>query len=581
MSSNVLREESFIELSKEVLEAKASSWLGIFQKIYSLVNVENASAYLGILLYIGSKELNVKESGREELEKTFTDLVEKIRKIVPSSLLMHLSSLSLSFSDTVESDEEKELGMLAEIKRIVTECLITNSKYEIWNSVNIFFASKGYSTQVLNEDPTKVLFGILESSPDEDKVKIIREIVFLLTPKDSAKILSFFDENPKHFEMFIILLRFSNPELYQHLLDMVYSEKRYYKEFIIPCLPELEFERVTSYIKDYNWPVTAAIVEKRPELAVKVIAAFQNNELGVSRKFFIEKISEQDEIYSKFLSDLNLSKDELYELSSKSICFADRYFTTIDSEDQMVQFCKIIAKKNETFILSFIKDHRSDGNFEMFLKSLLRTLRLTGNLKDYVLENFARDSHFFHNLMSYLDQPLIEELLSQFYQKSTSVDYLLRKTYPQELIIDLHRYRNTELAGKLIKDCIKNPKFEDKDWILAMKALEQVNAEVKFETAYMLLDQKSSLRSQTIIFIKRSINDDLWDSKKMKNDFFDCLEFLKQDAIQVFEALTREEIIFIIKNSTIIEESVRSFFKSYPKELSPSLRFIKNCLDRV
>ena len=148
---------------------------------------------------------------------------------------------------------------------------------------------------------------------------------------------------------------------------------------------------------------------------------------------------------------------------------------------------------------------------------------------------------------------------------------------PQELIIEINKFTDFSLASKLIEDCFENSKFEEKDWLLAMKYVESINSSVKFRMCYLMFKKRPSLMSEAIKCIKRSINSDIWDNKMASLGIIKCLEYLKEDAITILEAMNKEEIVFVFKKSNEFESAIRKYMESYNGSLPPNLRFIKNC----
>lgn len=566
----------------ELLSNSPSSYIQAMNDIIQTMTSDNAPVYLGFIISFLSKKVDLKEEQFNELSDLLSKVIELFHSSLPKSFQNLIPSSDQLILKTESSYPKAKLNIMNGFKQIILESLIKNSKHEIWNSLNIFFKNKGYKDSSIEEDIHKVFENFLNKSDEAQKLKIIREIAYLIEPKDVLKVFQYFDEKREFIEEFFLLLKFTNTTAYEHLMKLIYGEKKFYKENIIPFLPDFQFDKIVTFIKDYNWNVTAMIIERRPEVALDVIKAFHNGELGMQRKFFIDALAEQDNIFSQYLNELKLSTDEITELSGKSLFFAKKYFYTIQTEEQMLQFCKSFTKKFENHIFDFLKEAESTNLFEIFLKSILRTFRLVGELKNYIISKYSTDQRFFHSLLPYLSMSKIETLLEKFYQKDLSIECLLRKSNPQELIIDLHKFKNLDLSALLIEECIKNSKFEDNDWVLAMKSIEQLNSPIKMNTCWLILNEKPKLRSQAIIFIKRSMGESIWTFKRTINDLLKCIEFLGEDSISIFESMTRDEIIFILRKSAIIENNLRKYLSRFNfKNFTSNMRFLDDCLKSI
>lgn len=103
----------------------------------------------------------------------------------------------------------------------------------------------------------------------------------------------------------------------------------------------------------------------RPDVVESVVNAFREGTLTVSRKGFLEKIIVLDYFFSYYFDDLELTEDEMVELSSRSTHFSQKYFFNINSEERMADFCKTLSKKDEAFILEFIKNNFESSNFAL------------------------------------------------------------------------------------------------------------------------------------------------------------------------------------------------------------------------
>lgn len=583
MESN--EDTTILETLNDFNQTENIDFIAILTKIESIITNNNASSVLGMLVAIQSREIKIENDQKDEFIDRFNRLKIRLNEILPFELKKLIPKNDIKFLEKKEEKIKKD-NILEECKKIITETLIKTSKHEIWNNINVYFNKNDINELLSKENFIKHLFNnlitaIRVSKTPEIAIKILKEIAYLIQESDIDPILSFFNEFSLYFPTFLIILKKCNNSIYEELKRNICSEKRYFKENYVCALPEFEFNKVIPFIKDYNWNVAAILIQKRPEIAKNIIDAFHLGELGISRKFFIESLQKQDYIFSNYISNLNLSTDELVDLCTKSYEFTKKYFNYVETDEQMLQFCKILSKNDEDKILSFLIEVENLPVFENFLKTLLKVTRLGGELKNYIISKYTDNKLFFNSLIPYLDVSTIEPLLSKYYEEGTSIDLLLRKLYPQELIIEIHKFKDTELACNLIKDCISNPKFEDKDWVLALKSLETVYSTIKTSTSLLILKSKKSIKPQTINFLKHSINDTLWKSQNSIYDLIKCLEYLKDECFVVFDSMTRDEIIFVLRNSKIIESNVRSYLKNYQGRLPKNLLFVLDCLDMV
>lgn len=563
-------------------------YLQILDSIHSMASTENAPSILGVVVGLQGREIKIAEEKKPSFLERLRDVKQALGSLLPAHLQRLIPSGEVRFLDE-STDSGKEKNLIKALENLVIDVLIKTSKHEIWNSLNMHFNGGDSGALLHKSGLMRHLFKYLTTASringdvegPEECMHILKEMAYLASEWDVDTILELFLENPQHFGAFLIILRGSNREVYDLLKSTICTEKKYFKEPFIAPLPDIDFAQIAPFIKDYNWEVTASLLQAKPALAKDLIASFQRDELGISKRFFIDAIQKQGDIFSNYISDLNLTSEELVDICTRSYNFTKKYFYHIETEEQMLQFCKILAKREEARILAFLKEIESIPTFELFLKTLLKTCRLTGDLKSYIVSNYADSPAYFNSLLSYLEISNIEGLLEKYYERNTTIEQLLRRFYPQELIIEIHRFKDTTLASNLISDCIDNPKFEDKDWVLAMKSLEAVFSFSKAATSLMMLKRKPNLRAQTINLLKKTVCDSLWDSPTASDDFIKCLELLREDCLVVFDAMTKSEIIFVMQKSRQIENTVRAFFANYSGTLPSNLTFVWNCLRMI
>lgn len=570
-----------------LLNADDVDYTHILMVVKSAVSPKNAPFVLGIVAGIQGRKVKIEEEKKANFISLMSEIKVKLEQLLPTKLKHLIPSSNINFSDqSVKKLERKSI--LKAFEQIIIETLVKKSKHEIWNSLNVHFNRNSVCQFKLKDGLIRHLFRYLTTSTRINKnyngnisaesIKILKEMSFLMNESNIDVTFEFFGENPQYFGSFLIILKACRTEIYEKMQKIIYSEKKYFKESFVCSLPDIDFNKIVPFVKDYNWDVTENLLRYRPAIVKDFIDAFNRDELGISRRFFLDVLCKQDEIFSNFIPDLGLASEELVEICTKSYSFTKKYFYHIETEDQMLQFCKILSKKDEAKILAFLKEIECLSTFELFLKTLLKTTRLTGELKNYIVAKYSDSVTFFHSLISYLEIETIEPLLGKYYERNTTIECLLRKFYPQELIIEIHKFKDPMLAFNLISDCAENHRFENKDWVLAMKSLENVYSAIKSSTSLLILRTKPSIRAQTMNFLKKSVCDAMWKSQMAVQDFIKCLEFLKEDCFAIFDSMTREEIIFVMQKSRQLENTVRTFFKNRSGSLPPNLVFVWNCL---
>lgn len=565
-------EEVFSKLYNKEGSEERPNYLMLVKDLNEIVSAQTASSILGVITGILGREISVKDEEQSEFLKDLEKLIGKLQELLPENLKNHIPEINVMFTSELQGTTQ---SIFDKFKQLIVEALVKNSKYEIWNCLNLYFNKQG-TDYYLKYGLVKYLLRYVSDSSDSDKLKVLREIAYLTQDADINVILEFFEVNSVYFSEFLIMLMNSNRSIYEKLSEILHIEKKYYRKGFITALPIIEFEKIKPHIKDYNWETTAELIEYRPYLAEHVIDAFQKGELGITKKFLMDAVVEQDTAFASFIRDFTF--DDLLELGTRSLVFIKKCFGIIDTEEQMLQFCKVIAKRSEVECLNFIEECKDNSMFELFLTSLLKTTRLTGDLKNHVLSKYSDDPRFFYSLISYMSVETIERLLEKHYKKQKAIESLLRRFYPQELIIEIHRFRDLSLARCLIIECVENPRFDDKDWVLAMKSLENLNSPINASTALLILQTKPRIRSQVIHFLKKSIGKVFWETQTAVADFIKCLEFLKEDCLFVFDSMTKEEIIFVLRKSSRIESIVRKIIDEHTGEFPPNLQFVRNCL---
>lgn len=568
---------NLLDVFHKILSFSSADTLGDLNEVHNRIDSCTAPAVLAFFNALLENEAVL--TFRDPEEEMVSNIREKL-SVCLSNNLKHLV-LNKKIKSPAKSEQNKEPEDIFEkCKKVILETLIRKSKYEISNNIDLFF-NRDNPHKCTPDTLIESLLKYLKVVSAKDSVQILKEIVYNSTENDVNAILECFEDSPENFDILLLIFKFSRTNILELIYNAIYSEKKYFKRSLVSALPDIDHDKVLPLIKDYNWDIAASLIESRPEIVIKFCNYFNEGLIGCTRAFFIEKMIEQDTIFSLYLQDLKLSSEEYLDLAARNKNMAMQYFSIVASEDDMLELTKIFSKKDQNFIIDFIKKHKTDDKIEAFVKCLTKTMRFTGDLKSFIIENFAKQEKYFHSLISYLRMDEIEALLTKYYVPELSVESLLRKMYPQELIIEISKFQDSALGLKLISDCINSSRFDDKDWVLAMKFLETVDSAIKFHMCNLIFTKKSNIKNQAITLLKRSINNSVWDNPLATSEIIKCIEALDEDCIYVFDAMTEEEVIFVFRKSTTTERRMKSFFKNFHGHFTPLLGFVDRCLRKL
>lgn len=564
-------EQNLIPLFNQILNYSSENPKELLKEIKNQINNETAPSILGFINHLYTVEIDLDEDSRDEFQEIAGEIIAILCQKLDKKLSNLIPKEPLTFTANKKSNNGNPFDKFI---NLALETLIKKTQHEIINNFNVEFNREISSN--INYAFTSLDY--LKFCTNEESVQIVKEIVYFVTEDQIEAILDFFEQNNTFFDIFLLALKFSKADILNSIYDLIYSSKKYLKKSFISAMPEVDFDKIIPIVREYNWEILSILIDKRPEIISKICTYFNENSLNVSRQAFLEKVIEQDYLFCYYIDDLPFNQIEFLQICTKSKIFSNFYVLKVKDEEEMIEFCKTILKKDQRYIIEFIEKIRNEACLVLFLVCLCKTMRFADLLKSYLIENFADHKEFFHYLIFYIDSEKTEELLKKYYTKSISVDKLLKKMNPQELIIEINKYQDFNLGSKLIEDCFENSKFHDNDWLLAMKYLESVNTPIKFRMCYLIFQIRPNLKSYAISCIKRSINDTVWNDKISCTGIIRCLEFLKEDSIPILEVMNRSEVGFLFGRSQEIEKNVRRFFENYKGPFSQSLEFIESCL---
>ncbi|KAI5172000.1 symplekin, partial [Pancytospora epiphaga] len=470
-----------------------------------------------------------------------------------------------------------QVDLFDELLSLVTERLIKIQRQEIEKAIEVAYGNEYISDET---GENSILEFYLRNIVGEQRNEAIKYIAILATDECISELLSYFIDEPEDTELFFLMLIQFNKDVYDIAASIIYTEKRYFKPTLAGSLPEVDQVRIIANTRDYNWDTLQAVLIAHPEVAEAVSSAFADGTLKVSRQGFLEKIVPLDYIFAHYLERLALNDEEVIELCDNSTCFAQRYFTMLDNEDKMLEFCKLLSKYTDDFILNFIRSNTNSSNFSLFLNMLTRAMRFTGDLRAYIVDRFAECEEFFHTLITYLDIGRIDKLLEIFYQPGLSIEALRRKYHPQELLLELHRFESVDIGVQLIEECAGMADFTDHDWVFVLKSLESVDRPIKMETCRIILDKRPQLRGQVIFLLRHSLGTYIWHSSIGVSGLIGCLELLGSDLVEILEMMSEKEVIRVLSESKEACNNLRRELGGNT-QISSKYNFLRECLNKA
>lgn len=548
--------------------------------ILSLITKDSAPIILAFIRSFFSSKPTVPSYLAPSFNFLSERVCNKLKEHLPHSLRHHLPNLGL-----IQLQHNLEhLPVFDVLAKVVCEALVRTTLYEINSAITQLKPVDGdTSSRIVEADQNKstnaLFLKYFYMLNVDEQTLFVRHLAFLVAAEDVPGLLTYSSKNEEFAFLFFSALRIYNKAVFSLVCELVSTEKRFFKDVLVRSIPELEIEKVIPTIRPYNWDVLASLLSSRPMAAPCIIQSMKNGELSVSRRFFIERLKEQSEIFAWFYNELDLSADEASELIRSSIQFLQQYFLNAGSEEAILEVARVVSQKDEQSIIEFMEQNKEHANFVTFVRGIASTMRFSGELKSYVLDNLARRREFFHILITYLNLGEIEELFSKYYEKEISVEALLRKLHPQELIIEVHRFRDVLLATNILSECAASEKFSDPDWIFAMKALERTYSEAKMKTSLSLLKRRPRLRRQIITFMAKAINGEFWNSRILSVGLEKCMELLGEHSISLLEMLHRVDIAEILRRFPVVRKNLRLYFEKTTGEIPPRIYSLKKFLN--
>ncbi|KAL6121460.1 hypothetical protein NUSPORA_01616 [Nucleospora cyclopteri] len=545
-------------------------------KISKKISRKNYAEILIKMWEFLSNELEIEESKKDEFIETVQAVNLKLKKVTPENLHFYII-------DNVKFKEEKsQRKTVMEIfSNVIMQTLIVHSKTELMNSIEIGLNS----SKKTGQENMHVINAIYRGIDEEFDKKLVCCIGFLLEPEGMSNFLNFIikmdyrrknkEENLQKLEYkfleildrLFLYIKINKKETYKKMWELLYSEKRYFKEIIVKNMPEIDIDQVLNKTRDYNFNVLASLLKDRPHITDAFIQKYSSGDLLIPKKSFLEKICEYDHFFADKIVKLNLDQFELIELCDKSGLFMQQYFS--HKAGPMHDLCKIFANKGEEFAIEFIKSNMTHQNLPLLVKTMGRTVRLTGQLKDYLVENFSEKAEYFNALLPYVSSEKLELLISHFYKPKESLSGLLRKFHPMDLLLELHRFSDGRVVQKIFHECLMSDKFKDTDFIFLLKYLESNECLFKFQTCLALLKNYKSLQKQCLIFLENT--DEITEDPV----YVECLEQI--DCMRIIEKMNNINCIEVVKQSELIRKKLAAYFIRN-KSLNTKMKELKGLL---
>ena len=334
-----------ISLFNEVLKSKNRNALDLLQKIKKSINQKSAPAILSFIHTLHSTELYLEQDLRQDFEINVQEIQTILTQFLSDKLAKLVTNEPLNFK--VIQKEEKTNVFDQSIK-LIFETLIRKTQHEIQNNINILFKKE----TLKNINITVESLNYLNLVKHEERIFLIKEIASFVQEQDLQDVLDYFDKNPEFFDIFIITMKFINPEILQCIYNMIYTSKKYLKKSLVCSLVNIEIDKILPNIREYNWEILAGSIEKSPEIIPDICTAYSENILNLSKNTFTEKILDQDGLFCHYIDYLPFTHKEFLELCSSSKPFTNFYYEKIKAEDEMLDFAKHLQRKSKTLQLS-------------------------------------------------------------------------------------------------------------------------------------------------------------------------------------------------------------------------------------
>ncbi|ORD94797.1 hypothetical protein ECANGB1_2332 [Enterospora canceri] len=536
----------------------------------SIVDEINTDTCYGHLMTVYSaliREIDVEAEEKDDFIEALNLVNAKLREFVPFEYQFYIIDRPI-----YKGKKEMKKGLF----ELFTDCIIqmvlehtttelTNELNKVQNKQNNTKEQAGINSYICN-----ALFRIrnVPLSP-----KMTKYVAFALNKDDIKEFLSFIikmehkrntalESNEEFAASFLdalnslfLAIKNINSDTYAEILKIVHSEKKFFKRVIFSNLPDVYMSYVYSTTRDYNFDVLVSLYDSRPYLVEETILKVNQGELLIPRKSFIDKIMENDKYFAKMIIKLDLTKEELANVTENSNLFLVEYFT--QKAGPMVDLCKVLANKSEEFIIEFLENNVNSDNMPNLIRSISYAIKLTSNLKEFILNNFGDRKEYFNALIPFLTVDEIEERLGMWYEKNKTIEALLRKYHSGDLLTVLHKMVYSRNIKAVIEETLESNKFTDSDFIFLLKFLETTECDFKYKTCLDCMNKRKSLQKQCIVFLEHS------PGSITNKEYVSCLEAAGN--LKLYENVPIQELFDLVQGNPRMKKQLQKLLNKSKK----------------
>ena len=470
--------------------------LDALKEINNSFKTEKNIEYLMKTYYLFSNRIEINKQDKDE----FTNLLKTVNEKFERETREEYKIYILRNPKFVYLDEKRTtLDFLSKINEVVFKTLLLKDKSvfckkekklllqtETTHLCNYLFRTKD---KVLSIQEIKMISYLLKQEEIKEFLNFVVKMDLKVKTSELSEDGLFVFNFLEQLDQLFILLKLKRNEIYLKIIETIHNEKKYFRVCFFKALPDILIEKIFNTLRDYNFTVLASLFELRPFLVKLCCKKMQEGNLLIPRKNFLECVLQNDKyFYSKMKYLKFLPETELISLCDKSDLFLEAYF--MQKVGSFYEYCKILATKGEERILDLIKKHLDNENMLELIKYISYTIKLSGSLKEFILNSFGGRKEYFEFLLPFMSFDMIDRKLEGFYVPEKILNAFLRKYHKGDFLIELHKYSDSESVNLLLRETFDSSKFSVNDYIFLIKFLETAECSYKFMTIYTLLERK-------------------------------------------------------------------------------------------